>query len=96
MDIIIGKSLDLRFSEQENKKKNYFEKHELNAQLISCRTSRKRPVVLDTGMHDRRAKRIFKDPSDSKVITLLIENGKLIPDDIEKGNYKISIKFIKG
>jgi len=93
MDIKIGKTLDIRFTEQGERRRNFPKSGELKAKVIGIRNSRKNAVVLDTGRRDRRTKRIFNDPSKSKVLTLLIENGDMIPKDIQTGNYKISIKF---
>ncbi|MCB9481934.1 MAG: hypothetical protein H6680_08980 [Desulfobacteraceae bacterium] len=95
MEIKIGKPLDLRLMEQGEKRRGGSRSGELRAKIIGLRNSRKNAVVLDRGLRDRRTKRLFRDPSNSKVITLLIENGNMIPDDIETGNYKISIKFTK-
>jgi len=95
MEIKIGKPLDLRFMEHGEKRRASSRSGELRAKIIGLRNSRKNAVVLDTGLRDRRTKRLFRDPSNSKVITLLIENGDMIPEDIETGNYRISIKFTK-
>ncbi|MGE4517891.1 MAG: hypothetical protein AB7E04_00100 [Desulfobacteraceae bacterium] len=95
MEIKVGRPLDLRFMEHGDKRRGSPKSGELKAKVIGLRNSRKNAVVLDTGLRDRRTKRMFRDPSNSKVVTLLIENGDMIPDDIETGNYKISIKFTK-
>lgn len=95
MDIRVGRALDLRLLEQSSKVKYTPRSGELKAKVLGNRTSRKTPVVLHRGLRERRANRIFKDPLNSKVITLLIENGEFIPEDIESGNYEVSIKFSK-
>jgi hypothetical protein len=95
VDIKVGKTLDLRFMEHGEKRRGGPRSGELKGKVIGIRNSRKNAVVLDTGLRDRRSKRMFRDPTNSKVITLLIENGDMIPDDIESGNYKISLKFSK-
>lgn len=93
MDIIIGKPVDLRLLEHSRKKKFSGKTGEIRASLLGYRSSRKTAVVLNKGFRDRRANRVFRDPERSRVITLLIEDGDVIPQDIETGNYVITLKF---
>lgn len=94
MEIIIGKPVDLRLLEQSNKRKS-LKTGEVKANILVSRSSRKSPMVLKKGLRDRRTKRVLKDPDTSRVLTLLIENANFLPEDIETGNYTITLKFTK-
>ncbi|PID78451.1 MAG: hypothetical protein CSA18_00560 [Deltaproteobacteria bacterium] len=95
MEIIIGRTLDTRLRDHGRKIKYNRKTGELKARVIGIRSSRRRTVVLNRGLNDRRGKRLFQDPTNSKVITLLIENADMIPDDIGENNYNVTLKFSK-
>lgn len=95
MDIMVGKNLDLRLFEPQNRPKPKDVNNEVNAKILGMRSSRQLPMYFRDGYMEKRADRVMKDPADSKVITLIVENGDKIPHDIEKGDYLISIKFTK-
>ncbi|WP_310600451.1 hypothetical protein [Desulfobulbus sp.] len=64
----------------------------VEAELLHVRAPRQR-LVGPLGQERRKQQR--KDPSNGKVLTLLINDSANLPKDLDTQKYKVIIRFIK-
>jgi hypothetical protein len=90
MDIIIGKTTDVRFDKQPSLPL----KHggELAVRVLHVRPARTRAKKFWQG-RDRRNAEMNPDPVSGKVLVLLVPDGNRLPSDIAKGNYQIRLRI---
>jgi len=65
---------------------------QVEAELLHVRDPRQR-LVGPLGQERRKQPR--KDPSNGKVLTLLIGNSAALPKDLDTKKYKVILRFIK-
>jgi len=91
MDIVIGATPRVGVQEKKRRGKG---SQVLEGRVLDMRDSRKPYGVPPNGTGERRFKRNGPDPSNSRVVTLLIPDGCSLPRDAGSGNLKVFMRFV--
>ena len=89
MEIIVGSIPPLN---QDAPKNEMSASGPIEARLLHVRPPRK-GVAGPSGMERRESK--AKDPRRGRVLTVMVPEGDQLPKDIDKGNYKVIMRFQK-
>lgn len=87
MEIIIGSTPPLNHSVD---KPNFRERGAIEAKLLHVRPPR-RGIAGPSGAERREKK--TRDPVKGRVLTLMVMDGDVLPKDVEKANYMVSLRF---
>lgn len=87
MEIIIGSMQPLVTSDNKTVKR---ESGAIEAKLLHVRPPR-RGIAGPSGA-ERRG-RVTRDPIKARVLTLMVMDGDALPKDIEKAQYRVSLRF---
>jgi hypothetical protein len=91
MDIVIGATPRVGVQEKKRRGKG---SQVLEGRVLDMRDSRKPYGVPPNGTGERRFKRNGPDPSNSRVVTLLVPDGYSLPRDAGSGNLKVFMRFV--
>jgi hypothetical protein len=89
MEIIIGSMPPLG---QQAEKPQEKPGNLIGAQLLNVRPPRK-GIAGPSGM-ERREKKV-KDPLKARVITIMVPDASLLPQDIDRGQYNVYVRFVR-
>lgn len=89
MEIVIGEIQQISSPGQVKKPTT----RTCEAKVLNTRSSRKRLCKLPYGERNRR-KTNSPDPSNGRVVTLMVTNGNSVPPDIDSGKYRAVVKFV--
>lgn len=89
MEIIIGSMPPLVNNEEKPVKR---ESGAIEARLLHVRPPRK--GIAGPSGAERRTKKT-KDPAKARVLTLMVMDGDELPKDIDKGHYRVSLRFYR-
>jgi len=64
----------------------------IEAEILDVRSPRK-DVSGPRGKERRR--RFRRDPPSAQVLTILVPHANLLPKDLDKGRYKVLLRFVK-
>ena len=67
----------------------------IEAKVLSLRNSRSRMAYPPMGRKEKRKWKEAQDPGNSCVMTLLVPHKYKLPKDLDSGNYKIFLRFLK-
>lgn len=65
----------------------------IEAELLNVREPRKK--ISGPANGKERRKQFRQDPVNSRVLTVLVPNGTILPKDLDGRNYKVLLRFIK-
>ena len=91
MDIVIGATPPGRYY---GKKEPSGSGQVVEARLLGVRSPRKKQGTPPVGQKERRTARRATDPSDGRVLVLLVPDGCRIPRDLGSGKYKVMLRFV--
>lgn len=67
----------------------------IEAKLLSVRAPRRRPPRWPNRNAERRAHRDERDPTSGRVLVLLIPDGQQLPKELERGKYRVFLRFVR-
>lgn len=67
----------------------------IEAKILGVRNSRNRQGYPPMGRREKRKWKESQDPDNSCVLTLLVPHKYKIPKDLDSGNYKAFLRFVK-
>jgi len=66
----------------------------VEASVLAVRDPRRRPAPPPTGTERRRRPK-GPDPAGAKVLLLLVPDGKQLPPDLDRADYRVVVRFVK-
>lgn len=91
MKIVVGPTPSIGAQGPKFTKTNGF----VEARILNVRPLRRRQGSPPSGQSERRTIKRQADPHSSRVMTILVPDGYNIPKDIDSGNYRIAVRFIR-
>jgi hypothetical protein len=90
MDIVIGATASVKMPKPKDAVHG---KDMIEARILNVRPPRKKRIRRSADSTERR-KNNSVDPLGSRVMVLLVPEGRRLPKDIELGKYKILMRFV--
>lgn len=66
----------------------------IEAKVLAIRAPRKRTTAVQS-QPERRKNPQQRDPSGGRILVLMIPDGHQLPDGIERGSYRVFLRFAK-
>ena len=91
MEIIIGSVTPIKSSVGKGKG---IRGRLVEADVLNIRSPRRRKERPHNGLNQRRASKKAYDPTNGRVMTLMVPDGYELPKDVEYGDYRVFLKSV--
>jgi hypothetical protein len=67
----------------------------IEAKVLAVRPARNRTGQTPPQVRERRGQSTARDPRNGRVLVLMIPDGQQLPASIEKGGYRVFVRFVR-